>query len=238
MIRLAIVEDEKAYADTIKEYIERYSEETGVLFQVTHFTDGVEVIDNYKMNYDLILMDIEMEQMDGMKAAERIREKDDEVVLIFITNMTQYAVKGYMVDAMSYLLKPVPYFAFSQEMDRSLKKIRRRNDAFLMVPHRNGMVRVNAKDIIYIESYKHHVIINTTTDERISFVSTMKMMEEKLLSEHFYRCNNGYLVNLSYVLGVEGSEVILSDKRRLPVSRGRKKGFLSALTDYIGEMSL
>ena len=117
MIHIAIVEDESIYADSLQEYIQKYAQEQGRQIKVTLHTDGEDIVDNYTGEYDIILMDIQMRFMDGMTAAEKIRKLDEEVVIMFITNMTQYAVRGYQVDAMDYVLKPVEYFAFSQNLD-------------------------------------------------------------------------------------------------------------------------
>ena len=107
MITIAIVEDEEAYAKQLTEYIEKYQQESGRRFKVIRFTDGDEIVEKYTGEYDIILMDIQMQFMDGMTAAEEIRKFDTKVVIMFITNMTNYAIRGYEVDAMDYVLKPV-----------------------------------------------------------------------------------------------------------------------------------
>lgn len=112
MVRIAIVEDEDSYVEILQSFLKRYQEECGQKFYVTVFRDGDEIVEKYKANFDIILMDIKMRCMDGMTAAEHIREVDQEVIIMFITNMIQYAIRGYAVNAMDYILKPVKYFAF------------------------------------------------------------------------------------------------------------------------------
>lgn len=119
MIRLALVEDDELYRSQLREYIDKYSAASGEKFTVTEFSDGDEIALGYKAVYDIILMDIEMKFMDGMMAAEEIRKVDTEVIIIFITNSPQYAIKGYAVDALDYVLKPVSYYAFSQRLGRA-----------------------------------------------------------------------------------------------------------------------
>ena len=104
MIRLALVEDDELYRSQLREYINKYSAVSGEKFTVTEFSDGDEIALGYKAVYDIILMDIEMKFMDGMMAAEEIRKVDTEVIIIFITNSPQYAIKGYAVDALDYVL--------------------------------------------------------------------------------------------------------------------------------------
>ena len=107
MIRIAVVEDEELYAEQLQNYISKYAEERKKQIKVTWFQDEEDIVSGYKGEYDIILLDIQMRFMDGMTAAEKIRELDSEVVLMFITNMIQYAVRGYEVDAMDYVVKPV-----------------------------------------------------------------------------------------------------------------------------------
>ena len=118
MIRVAIVEDEAEIREQLMGYVQRYTRQYGTAFEVKTFADGLEILEDYRPAYDLILLDIEMKHLDGMETARRIRELDPEVMLVFITNMAQYAIKGYAVGALDYVLKPVPYFAFSQQLQK------------------------------------------------------------------------------------------------------------------------
>ena len=123
MVRIAVVEDEAVSRQLLADYLARYSEENGVSFEVTYFEDGGAIIGDYKPVYDIILMDIQMTHVDGMTAARAIREVDQEVVLVFITSAAQFAIHGYQVGALSYLMKPLPWFAFSQELSRCLEAV-------------------------------------------------------------------------------------------------------------------
>ena len=123
MITIAIVEDEEAYAKQLTEYIEKYQQESGKRFKVIRFRDGDEIVEKYTGEYDIILIDIQMQFMDWMTAAEEIRKLDTKVVIMFITNMTNYAIRGYEVDAMDYVLKPVSYFAFARKLERAIGRI-------------------------------------------------------------------------------------------------------------------
>ena len=109
MIKIAIVEDEAMYAKQLEEFLHQYEAENHEAFDITIYSDGDQIVNKYKSQFDIILMDVEMKFMDGMSAAEEIRKMDSEVVIIFITNMAQYAIRGYAVDALDYVLKPVSY---------------------------------------------------------------------------------------------------------------------------------
>lgn len=97
MINVAIVDDDKSYVDQLREYFEQYIKESGEMIKITAFSDGDSIVHKYSSQFDIILMDIEMKFMDGMSAAEEIRKKDSSVIIIFITNTPQYAIRGYAV---------------------------------------------------------------------------------------------------------------------------------------------
>ena len=158
MIHIAIVEDEMNYVRTLEDYIQRYRQEKQEEIRVSIFADGEDITENYDGQFDIILMDIQMRFMDGMTAAEKIRDLDREVVILFITNMIQYAVKGYEVDAMDYVLKPVEYFAFSQKLDKAIGRISRNTQKYIAIPTTDGMKKVAVSDIYYIESLGHNAV--------------------------------------------------------------------------------
>ena len=149
MIHIAIVEDEAFYVQQIQNYMERYQQESQREISVTVYSDGEDILDNYKGDYDIILMDIQMRFMDGMTAAKNIRKLDDAVVIMFITNMTQYAVQGYEVDALDYIIKPVEYFAFSQKLEKAVGRIRRRKRFYVTIPVEEGIQKLDVSSIYY-----------------------------------------------------------------------------------------
>ena len=232
MIRIAMVEDEAAVREQLQGYIQRYTRQYGTEFAVTEFSDGVEILDAYRPVYDIVLLDVEMKHLDGMETARRIRELDRDVVLLFITNMAQYAIKGYAVGALDYLLKPVPYFAFSQQLQKAEEKLRRRARHYLAVPVEGGLRRLDTAQIYYMESEGHRVHFYTEEGE-FSATGALKTFEEKLADLPFARCNSGYLVNLAQVKSVQQGLAQVGPYE-LQVSRPKRKSFLAALADYIG----
>lgn len=116
MIRIAIVEDDRHDREALKKCLNRYEKENQVKFSVTEFQDGEDIVTDYTASYDLIILDIEMAFLNGMKAAEKIRELDTNVIIIFITNMPQYAIQGYKVNALDYILKPISYLSIQSSI--------------------------------------------------------------------------------------------------------------------------
>lgn len=161
MIRIAIVEDDDAYRRQLVDFLKRYESESGESFRLSLFSDGMEIVQDYRSEYDIILMDIEMRYMDGMTAAERIRKLDMEVVIIFITNMSQYVMKGYTVDAMDFVLKPITYYAFSQRIDRALQRMRRRSKHYIALSCQGGMMKLDVSEITYVEVLDHDLVYHT-----------------------------------------------------------------------------
>lgn len=231
MIRLALVEDDPACRRQLRGYIDRYSESTGERFTVSEFCDGDEIALGYKAVYDIILMDIEMTFMDGMMAAEEIRRLDSEVIILFITNSPQYAIKGYAVGALDYVLKPVSYYAFSQRLTRAAELLRRRHRRFLQVSARGAALKLDVASVYWIESQGHELLIHTA-DGEVSAGGSMQETEQKLEGCGFFRVNKGSLVNLEHVDGLQGGDAVVRGVR-VPLARARRQAFLDALNNYI-----
>lgn len=232
MIRVGIAEDVESNRVDLLNHLARYTEEHGVEFESREYTDGADLIEGYRPQYDILFLDVEMARMDGLETARRIREVDPEVIIIFVTNMAQYAIKGYQVDALSYLVKPVPYFAFAQELTRSLARLRRTDDDIVMLNVGGRVARLATADIVYVESVKHRITVHALEGEYV-FSGTLKAVEEELDGKGFYRSNNCYVVNLRHVTSVEPTSCIMTGGDELAVSRPRRKGFLDALTDHV-----
>lgn len=231
MIEIAIVDDEDSYASQLKKFIGQYQAESGNMFHITEYRDGDDIVASFHCQFDIILMDIQMKFMDGMSAAEEIRKLDSKVIIMFITNMTDYAIRGYQVDALDYILKPVSYFAFSQKLDRAVSRLDKRSGHEMSVNVSAGLKRLSSDTIFYIESEGHNLIFHT---EEGTFQARAKMKdyEEELLPHGFFRINKGYLVNLKYVDGVEDGCCVIGGGKLL-ISRARKSEFMTAITKYI-----
>ena len=235
MLRIALVEDDALYSETLRHYLEKYAVDNNEKIEVVTFTDGEDIIADYKPTWDILLMDIEMQFMDGMTAAGKIRALDPEVIIIFITNAPQYAIRGYAVHALDYVLKPVSYFAFQERIHRARKALegRKRRARYVMLNDSDATHRVSVEDIRCVET-EGRMLVYHTGNRDIRTWGAMNHTEEELGS-HFFRCNKGILVNLAYVDAIEGNDVLV-DGRRLPVSRAKKAGLLDALNIFMNEV--
>lgn len=230
MYSVALVEDEDIFRKQLHDYLNQFAKENAMEIRVTTFTDGDEILEHYSSDYDIILMDIKMRFVDGMTAAEKIRRVDQNVIIIFITSMPQYALRGYTVDALDYILKPVSYYAFSQTMLRACHRKDFKKTNYLLIDVHNGRRRLAISEIRYIEVMNHDLIIHTTSEE-IEARGTIKQMAEALEKEHFFLCNKSFLINLAYVDGIQNNDVQIGDDV-VQVSRAKKKALMELLAQY------
>ena len=167
-----------------------------------------------------------------METAERIRRLDQDVYLVFVTNLANYAIKGYSVQAFDFVLKPINYMMLKQLLQRIDKLVSSRQKRFITLPTDLGLTRIDVNQVFYVETDKHLLIIKTEQGE-YRMRGTMKSIEETLDKYGFFRCNNCYLVNLRYVDRVDGNAVFVHDQE-LSISRPRYKEFMETLTKYLG----
>lgn len=232
MIRIAIVDDNIDMQKQLQQYIKDYSLKINTKFSVTTFINPITLLEYYNNSFDIIFMDIEMPEMDGMTAAKKIRKMDAVVNIIFVTNMAGFAIEGYKVNALSYVVKPINYLDFVQQLSRAVNRVRLLTSAYLLVASKGDMMRLDISKIVYFESREHQVIIHMLS-ETITIYSTLNKLEKQLENKWFSRCNNGYLVNLYYVESINKNEVHIN-QCNLAISRGKKKQFMTDLSDYIG----
>lgn len=232
MIKIAIVEDETEFQDELRGYLGRFASEYAEKIQVSVFDDGIDIVSEYSGDWDIIFLDIRMKHMDGMETAKKIRELDSEVILIFITTMARYAIKGYEVDAMDFVLKPVSYVQFSAKMKKALKFVKRQSEQrYLLLPSGEKKERVSSEDILYAEVQGHNMQI-VTKKKTYEMRCSMADMEKTLADCHFARCSQSYLVNLKYVTGI-GKESVQIEGYEIPVSRPKRKQFIKEVSDYM-----
>lgn len=233
MINTVILEDEPAAADVLRSHMDRYSREHGEKFSLTVYGDAVAFLANYRTDTDIVLMDIELPDIDGMSAAKRLRAVDPVVTIIFVTNMAQFAIKGYSVGALDFLVKPVTYYAFETMMQRAISARAYVQKQEIAVRTTGGLSRITASSVVYVEVRDHRLIYHTDKGVMEGWGS-LRALENELSPYGFSRCSNCYLVNLRRVRSVDGGEVSV-DGNLLPLSRSRKKGFMQALAENIAD---
>ena len=236
MLRIAVVEDEEEAAATLLAYLDKYGNERGERFDITRFTDAKSLVVEYENNknaakFDIVFMDILLPYMNGMDAAKRLRAIDKTFLLIFVTNMANFAVKGYEVDALDFIIKPVVYKSFSMKMDKAVSAAKSKL-ADVVIPTAGGMKVLPAAAVKYVETSDHYLIYHTEEGE-FRARGSLAAVEEELKNYNFARCNVCYLVNLSFIREVNGDTVTVGGDE-LKISRAKKKEFISWLTNKLG----
>ena len=232
MFRIAVVEDDAEYIERITRYIEQFALENNLDIQTTAFRDGMEIVMNYRHGWDIIFLDIEMPDLDGFSAAKEIRARDSTVLMIFITNMARYAIHGYEVEALDFILKPVSYEQFYMKMQKAVTAAKIRERKYIMLSTKDGEIRISVDEVLYVEVTNHHLQIVTLHGTHTVFDS-LNRFEKQLPEGRFARCSQSYLVNLQQVRKITASTVLV-DTHELPVSRTRKKSFFQAASNYLG----
>ena len=232
MIRIAVVEDNQLHREQAVRLLRQYEAEHQVSMEIREYTNGTDLIERYRPCFDLIFLDIEMPGINGMEAARKIRETDQEVILVFITNIAQYAIKGYEVGALDFILKPLRYKPFEIKMDHMVRQIERKQGKSIVITANDAVRKVAVADILYVEVINHRLIYHLQ-NETIELRGSLKSAEDQLIGQDFARCNSSYLVNLQYVRGIRDGLALVGNDR-LPISRARKKEFMQTVAEYIG----
>lgn len=234
MLKIMILEDEKAQSDKLMQYLSNYRNEHSEFAYVAEIYDrGIPFLEAYKCDADLIFLDIRVPDLPGMDVAKRIRQVDQDVMIVFVTNLTQYAIEGYSVEAFDYILKPIQYASFSAKLDRALRMLSYREpEISLTFREKEGGKRIPAGTITYVEVCAHDLLFHTGNGA-IKQWGTLSKYEALLKSAHFARCHTSYLVNLKFVRSIRKDSVDVAGVL-LPISRPRRKEFLTAFAQYKG----
>ena len=173
-----------------------------------------------------------MPHMNGLEAAKRIRERDTSVGIVFVTNMAQYAIKGYEVNAIDFIVKPIEYYVFADKLKKAIRFCQLNKEKQILIETEDSVEKIILSQIYYIEKDKNYLIYHTTTGNR-RVRGTMKAVNEKLKEEGFSQSIQGCLVNLRHVTKIENDTVWIGENA-LPVSRQKKKEFKEYFMKYIG----
>lgn len=212
VLSIAIVDDEKEARARLRECISYLETKVDERFRADEFESAAHFFMHFDNQYNIVFLDIEMPEMDGMTAARRLRELDKTVTIIFV-------------------VKPIDKYAFVLKMQRALARVARRKDANIILKTNDGMQCLQVSHIKYLEVEGHYVIYHTYYGD-YSVYSTLSAEEKRLPATQFVKCSRNYLVNLRYVEFVREGVCVLAGEE-LIISRPQKKKFIQALQDYM-----
>ena len=232
-MNIAIVDDNLNDRKMILDYLSQFFNESGEDYTTSTFEDGVSFLKDYSFSYDFIIFDIDMPQMSGIDTAKELRKKDSNVTIMFVTNMPQYALEGYSVEAVDYVLKPLSYPDFRLKMKKATRYILRNSVKKVTINTTDeGLITVDSSDIYYVESKLHYIYYHTKKGI-YKMRAKLTEVEDILLPYHFARSGGSFLINLAYLEKIDGNEIVVADET-LPLSRRMKASLMSAFTKYMG----
>lgn len=223
MIKIAVVDDDEEYRIAERKFIEEYARETGGSFDIVCFPSGMDFISNYGQGFDIVFLDIEMPHLDGMETAKKLRQIDVRISIVFLTKMSKYAVEGYSVNAVDFMVKPLKRYVFIDKLKRAIAQVRTRHAGIVMIRCEGEYLSVPASQINYVLKEKNSLVYSTDSGEMREY-GTMEDAKQKLEDNGFLMCNSGCLVNVNRITKVTQTEVIVGTEK-LPLSRRRNKEF-------------
>lgn len=234
MYHIALVEDELDAADALAAFLDRYADERGEAFEITRFASAIDFEVSHA-SFDLVFMDIQMPGINGMEAAHLMRTYDETTPIVFVTNLAQYAVRGYEVDALDFIVKPVTYSNFRMRMDKAMRHIRRNASRSITISTRDGLRVLPLADIEYVEVSRHDPSYHLY-GEKDPFVvyGSLVAFEQEVAGGPFVRISASCLANMNHVRSVRGSALLMRGGDTLYFSRSRKREALATITSFFG----
>lgn len=236
MIRIAIVENDDRDMTMLKDALMAYLEKIDFKdCSLSTFANALDFLDDTTHKYDLVFLDILMPHMDGMELAQKIRQTNDKMMIIFTTNLTNFAIKGYEVNAYDYLVKPINVDHLASTMDKAIRILKQHDDSFISLTNKTSVRMVNLRSILSVEISSHlityHFIDGTTFDVWGTLNEEMKRLPER----EYVRVNKFQLINMAHINSIKNGVVYAVDGRySFAMSRIYKKDATTKILSYFG----
>lgn len=234
MIRIAICDDVTAEQERMKSLLVQTSLFDSAEF--AFFKNGNDIIGSYDKGerYDLVFLDVDMPEVNGIEAGKHINSIDEKAILIFITNCPQYAVDAFDCNAFHYLLKDSSPEKFRLVITNAYESYKRRHRTIILST-KEGQVTVNVDDVYYVECCRKHLYFYTENEKYVTS-DTLSQVCDMLSPLGFYRVHQGYIVNFEKVASVSGTEITLQNRMKVSMSVRKKQEVLKAYSNYVSRM--
>ena len=237
MIKFAICDDEPRMVQELAGRLADYMKEKSMAdYSVSRFPNGRALLEGAG-GFDVIFLDIQMEQPDGMETARLLRQRGDHSLLIFATVLKECVFDSFQVETFDYLLKPLDSARFHQTMDRVFRSLRQRTAKDIVIQRGTGCEVVLLSDIVYCEVLGRKVYLHKNDGTVFDYYGKLKNLEQRV-DGRFFKCHRSYLVNLDYVRGCRNGQVLLSQWECIPASRLRERELTLALLRYMKERGI
>ncbi|MEH2939397.1 LytR/AlgR family response regulator transcription factor [Lawsonibacter sp. JLR.KK007] len=237
MITFAICDDEPLMARELAGHLAGYMKEKSTTdYSVSSFSNGCALLESGG-SFDVIFLDIQMEQPDGMETAKLLRQRGDHSLLIFVTVLKECVFDSFQVEAFDYLLKPLDSVRFKQTMNRVLRSLEQRAAEDIVIQRGTGCEVVLLSDIVYCEVLGRKIYLHKSDGTVSDYYDKLEDLERRV-DGRFFKCHRSYLVNLDYVRGCQDGQVLLSQGERIPASRLRERELTQALLRYMKERGI
>ena len=240
-MKIAICDDEIYFAGKLREILMQYLEERHIDFEIELFSSGREFVELGvgMLQYQIIFLDINMKQMDGIETAKNVRAYTEESFVVFVTAYIDYSLEGYQVGASRYILKN--NLNFREQIYECMDAITKKMKCFLtrkIFRFQEGEKKIRIENILYIESKLHKLEFNILEHGLATYTmyGTLNELENELEEYPFLRIHQSFLVNLKYIKCVTGYKVVLSNGQELTVPRARYKTVKDTFIAYKGEL--
>lgn len=232
-LKIAVCDDNKIDQNYVTKLLYEYADKNDIIFEIQTFISAEQFLFQYEeeKDYQMIVLDIEMEKMNGVELAKKLRENNQEIQILFITGYPDYISEGYEVDALHYLMKPVSAEKLFKVMDKAIENLKV-TEKVLFIQDNGEMLKVLAKNIYYVEVFSHSCIIHTTDGDVETQMSISDL--EKNLLEDFIRVHRSYLVNLEQIKKIAKTEIFLESGDIVPLARRKYKDVNIAFIKHFG----
>lgn len=240
MLFIAICDDEEYFCLKEQELITQYLSKKNQKVQIDRYASGEELLEqgDAVAKYDIIFLDVNMDRLDGVETARRIRKFSNRNFIVFVTAFVQYAVNGYEVDAVRCVIKDERYEdRLTECMDAILKRIQGKKDT-ITLPFQEGTRELSLANLVYVESQLHKLIFHVENEEAKVYTMYEKLdkIDEILQEAGFCRTHQSFLVNLQYIQKLERYSVWLTDGSCLGISKARYNDAMNRWICYKGEI--